>query len=428
MSAELDALVAACHDCATDPKAAKSTQRLASTLGAWAPTVSAGPQPPEPQPTPLGKVDSWAYDNTTGNGQATPAPLVQQLCAHVESTDGSKAVSDAHGSATVSWQYFDPFRRYYDVPGWTDPIFGHDSEDWWLHKPGSAGARADRIVASYNGTTHAYLLNPLTAAVQAWLYGYAKQTYGSYSGLFIDDCAPNLSLAVYGSGVQSSREITTDAQWQAAVTGLLAAFTAWRLDVNSFYANPSLPVPLWLLDLPGVVGGLMEQTPVSGQSMVAPDRFAHMLDVAAQVAAKPGGYLRLHSNGIAATDTRWRLVHAASVLLCWQPGRVVSFTDYQHTAPALQVYPESQLALPAPLTPGPVTIAPNAPNVWVRDFATSNSHLRAIVNAGSTPYSLSTSFPHQVTLLGGTVEEGGTLGTGPAPATLAPQTAAILTA
>lgn len=85
VSAELDALVAACKTCAADPHAAKSTQRLASTLGAWAPTVSAGPQPPAPPPTPPpallfnGDFSTGDYSQYSGLEYDSKAPLTDSF-------------------------------------------------------------------------------------------------------------------------------------------------------------------------------------------------------------------------------------------------------------------------------------------------------------------------------------------------------------
>lgn len=70
MSAELDALVAACKLNAADPHAAKTTQAVAKALGVWAPTVGAvTPTPPTPPtPPPVSGTLSFVGDFTTGDG------------------------------------------------------------------------------------------------------------------------------------------------------------------------------------------------------------------------------------------------------------------------------------------------------------------------------------------------------------------------
>ncbi|HSP65189.1 MAG TPA: hypothetical protein VLO10_03265 [Candidatus Deferrimicrobium sp.] len=329
------------------------------------------------------------------------------------------------------------------------PIAQDAQESWWLHQTGFSDA-AHRVVASDAAWGNSYLLNQGIPAVQTWFQTYARTKLSSFGGLMMDDTNAGLSQQFYETGQSSSQEISSDAALLASHEALAAGMTrsdgSHLLQVdNSLNANPWLPTPFALLGRnDGVHGFIAEGQPVSGGTLTP--WYASLLDDLSYIDAQPNAFIALlsydNSGSLAA-----RRLQAATVLLGYSAGHVVSWSDLEQSSSNLAVWPEEGLYPSQPVqsmgTPGGTECLAGtghvcavgghndvqvASGVYRREFGACYNRgvgigpCATIVNDTSSavvvsPSWLTRSYGHQITMVGGDVQSGGSLNPAGAPFT-----------
>jgi hypothetical protein len=412
-------------------------------------------------PAPTGSVpkhiETWAYDDGCNGGTGASASLVRQWLTYAESNCGpqaTKALSDCHANGVkycTAVEYLDTNKIYSQG---SVPIAQDAQENWYLHAPGYTDA-AHRL--SLPGSNAGKLLNPANPAVQSWFRNYVQSNYNDYDALMMDDTSPSLSAELYGTGYSSSQEITSDSQLQQAHDQLAAALrhadgTPFAQINNGISDNPYLATPWSMLN--SAVGGLVsEGAPESDGTMPASSwEYTTMLDEMAYVDHTANDYMVLLSYDQNGSDSS-RRVQAASVLLGYSPGHIVSWSDLEQNSNNLAVWPEEGLYPTNPVqtmsepsgagclqgtgdqcTSGGHNDLEVAPGVYRREFndcynqGTAIGPCAAIVNTTSSPVTIQSSWltlplHHEITLNGGDVQSGGTINlTG---ATLTPGTTTV---
>lgn len=405
-------------------------------------------------------VETWAYDDYNQGTTATSA-MVGTWVSYAESLGGTKALTDCSGlGGCDAVAYFDP-NRIYSCSGCSIPIASAASENWWLHQPGFTDS-AHRLTATDNGTDYAFFLNQSVQAVRDWLAQYVKDNLNSYDALMVDDTAAGTANAFFGTGFTSSNEITTDAQVVSMHQQLAAQLkhvdgTPFRQIDNSFTANAFLPHGFNLIDVPNGVESLLgEQVPLNGGTVTS--YYSTLLDSLAYVNQNTAGKMVLLSTATAAPAAARRL-HTATVLLGYEPGRVISWEDLDSdgTSMPLQVYPEAGLYPTQPVqtmaaptgtgcldgssgtvcTSGGHNTIQVATGVYRREFGqcynqgTSIGRCAVIVNVSGSSVTfnqawLQNTYANQMVMTGGTVQSGGTISFSASTPTTIPTSDALI--
>ena len=151
----------------------------------------------------------------------------------------------------------------------------------------------------------------------------------------VDDTAAALNEQLYGSGADSSQELSSNAQLVSAHEQLAAALTHIdgsryvQID-NGINPNPYVQTPFALLDHPGTVNGLIaEGYPMDNGTLVS--YYSSLLDDMAYVDHTADDFIVLLSYD-SSGSLRARRVQAATVLLGYSPGHTVSWSDWSRTA------------------------------------------------------------------------------------------------
>jgi len=411
--------------------------------------------------------ETWAYDDCGNGGIGASASLVRQWVSYAETNCGpggdAKALSDCHASGTVYckvMQYLDTDILYYSAgnasPQWAS-WSAQASENWYLHVPGSTTTRL--TTTSYGG---GYFDNQNTAAVQSFYQNYVSSNYPNEDGLFMDDQAPGIGVQFYSaSNGTSSNEISTDSALQAAHANMSAAMTKSggtaypQVDNtipncgNPFETNQGLSM------ITGNVEGLLaEGCPMTNGSLIA--FYPGILDDMAWVNKNTSGYTVLLSYGAAGAGylAQSRRMQEATVLLAYEPGRVVSWAELEQGNNALSVWPEEGIYPTGPVQSmgspsGSGCLAGTgsyclsgghndlqvASGVFRREFNTCYNQgtlfgsCAVIVNTTGSAITvqspwLTHAYNHQITLNGGDVQAGGTINLGGASFTAGSTTVA----
>jgi hypothetical protein len=378
---------------------------------------------------------------------------VRQWVSYAESNcgpDATKVLSDCHASAVrycTAVQYIDTNRIF--AQG-SVPIAQDAQESWWLHAPGYSDSAHRLYLDAYGG---GHILDPGSTATQSWFRNYVRANYDSYDALMNDDTGGSLQADAYGTGFNSSQEITSDTVLQGAHEQMARALThsdgsPFQQIDNGIGPNPYLATPLAMLGNPSAVNGLIsEGVPWSEGSMPASSwQYTTMLDEMAYVDHTASDFMAMLSYDQSGS-LRGRRVQAASVLLGYSPGHIVSWSDLEESSSDLAVWPEEGLyparpvqTMGAPGGPGCLAGAGDqcssgghndlevASGVYRREFAACYDQGRSvgpcavIVNTtGSTigvrSSWLSQSYGHEITFSGGDVQSGGTIDLSGAPFT-----------
>jgi hypothetical protein len=405
-------------------------------------------------------IETWGYDDGCNGGTGASAALVRQWLTYAESNCGptaTKALSDCHAGGVkycTAVEYLDTNKIYSQG---SVPIAQSAPESWWLHEPGSTDS-AHRLSLSADGGGS--ILNPANADVESWFRNYVQTNYNSYDALMMDDTAASLQAQLYGTGHSSSAEITSDAQLQQAHEKMAASLTHTdgtpfaQID-NGIGDNPYIATPWSMLkDSTSVDGLVSEGVPYSdGQMPASSWEYTTMLDEMAYVDHTPSDYMTLLSYDENGSLTS-RRVQAASVLLGYSPGHIVSWSDLEQNSNDLAVWPEEGLY---PTNPVQTMDAPTgdgcmqgtgqvctggghldiqvATGVYRREFRDCYNQGAAIgpcasiVNTTSSPVTIKSSWltlplHHQITMNGGDVQSGGTIDVNGAPFTVGSTTVA----
>jgi hypothetical protein len=423
-----------------------------------APASSTAPTPPGPgspaavpanpsTPVPT-HIPTWAYADQCNGGTGASVSLVRQWVTYAASHCGplDLNVLDACHSGTTSYctavQYIDP-NRIFSVGSAAIALFAQES--WWLHQPGNGDFQHRLHVSDYGG---GYLLNQSNPAVVSWFQQYVRTGYNAYDALMVDDTSASRSAELWGTGFTASQELSSDQQLVSAHEQLAGALTRsdgspfLQID-NGISPNPYLPMPFGLLDHPGTVNGLIsEGSPISNGTLVS--YYSTLLDELAYIDHTANDFMVLQSYDPSGS-LRARRVQAATVLLGYSQGHTVSWSDLEQNSNDLAVWPEEGIV---PTNPAQTMAQPGgdgclqgqgvicsaqghndlqvAAGVYRREFGTCYNQgaaigpCAAIMNTTGAPVTVKPSwltlgYHHELTLLGGDVQSGGSVDPSGAP-------------
>jgi hypothetical protein len=424
----------------TTPPPPATTTTTTTTAPPPPPTTTTTTTTPPPAQIPT-HIETWGYDDGCNGGTGASASLVQLWLTYAESSCGpnaTKATTDCHADGTTyctAIQYLDANRIY---PTGSVPVAADAQENWWLHEPGFTDA-AHRLSApsSYGNTS---FLNDANPAVDSWFQNYVQTNYNSYDGLMMDDIGEGGGEQFWGSGLSASQELPATSSLESAHEQMADAMT--HTDGSSFLqidnglsVNPYTPTPFPLLNNSSGVHGLVAEGDPESDGTVT-SFYSTLLDDMAYVDSQPNEFLALLSYDDSG-EVDARRVQAASVLLGYSPGHIVSWSDLEQNSNNLAVWPEEGIYPTDPVqtmaTPGGSgCLAGNgqvctsgghndlqvAPGVYRREFKTCYNQGVAfgscgvIMNDNSSPVTvqsqwLSLSYRHQITMVGGDVQSGG---------------------
>lgn len=387
-------------------------------------------------------VPTWAYDDGCNGGSGASAALVREWVTFAESHCGPAATKALNDCIANGVTYCTPV-EYLDA-NWiyqqgSVPIAAASQENWWLHDPGYTDAAHRVYVNSYGGGN---LLNDSVPAVQSWFDNYLQTNFNAYPALMMDDTQPTLSSELYYAGLQSTEEITTDAQLQAAHEAMAAALTHTdgtpflQID-NALNPNPYLAQAFPMLNHPSAVQGLVaEGFPMYDGTLT--NWYASLLDSLAYIDTTQDDFIVMLSYDTSGS-LRARRVQAATELLGYDGNHVVSWSDLETDSGDLAVWPEEGIVPTDPLesmgapggsgcfsgdgqtcSTGGHNSIEVAPGVYRREFGdcydqgVSFGPCAAIVNTTSSPVTvqrswLEQSYGHEITFDGGDVQSGGTV-------------------
>jgi len=390
-------------------------------------------------------IETWGYDDGCNGGTGASPALVQQWLTYAESNCGpnaTKALTDCHANGVTyctAIEYLDANKIYSQG---SIPIAQSAQESWWLHQPGQSGA-SHRLTAS-SSYGNAYYLNGANSAVDSWLHSYVQTNYNSFDGLMMDDTSGTPAQEFYGSNAPSSAELNSTASVTAEHSDVAAAMTHTdgspflQID-NGLSVNPYLPTTLPLLSHPSSVEGLVtEGAPISGGTITP--YYSTLLDDMSAVDHRTNDFLVLLSYDPSGS-LRARRVQAATVLLGYSPGHIVSWSDLEQNSNDLAVWPEEGIYPTQPIqtmaapggsgclagngqlcTQGGHTGVQVATDVYRREFkqcynkGVAIGGCAAIVNDTGNPVTvkaswLAQSYNNEISMVGGDVQSGGTIDT-----------------
>ncbi|HUC87218.1 MAG TPA: hypothetical protein VMR75_02765, partial [Candidatus Saccharimonadales bacterium] len=435
-------------------------------------------------------VETWAYDDSTSGsscngGYGASASLVQQWLSYAETNCGpgaTKALSDCHAGGVVYCKVMAYLETNFIYSN--SPLRGACSdlscypEDFWLHKPGVTPSSSTRLsfTSSYdNPTTTDYYLNKRSTDVDSWFQNYARTNYGNYDGFMMDDSGGSLSglIANNDQGATSTYEITSNAELIASYDQLAGYLT--KTDGTPYIKidNGLDPWPVYDQDFTrldnakGVDGLLAEGSPISNNNIGSDpegypeyahaDKYATLLDDMSYIDSTSGFMVLLsYDSSGSSTQLASRRMQAATDLLGYSPGHIVSWSDLEQNNDNLAVWPEEGIY---PTSPVQTMGAPSgsgcltgnngnngfgnvcssgghndlqvATGVYRREFGecynqgTAFGNCAVIVNDTPSPVAvqsswLTHSYGHQITMVGEDVQSGGTInltGSGFSPGT-----------
>jgi hypothetical protein len=207
---------------------------------------------------------------------------------------------------------------------------------------------------------------------------------------------------------------------------------------NGLSVNPWTTPAFGLLNSGGVTGLIAEGDPIDNGTITS--YYSTLLDDMSYIDHTANDFLVLLSYDPSGSQQA-RRIQAATVLLGYSPGHIVSWSDLEQNNDDLQVWPEEGIYPTNPVqtmdTPGGsgclhgngqvcTTGGHNdlqvAPGVYRREFGdcydhgTSFGNCAVIVNDTSSPVTiqnnwLTQNYSHQITMQGGDVQNGGTINT-----------------
>jgi hypothetical protein len=411
-------------------------------------------------------IETWGYDDGCNGGIGASATLVRQWLTYAEANCGpdgdTKNLADCVSGTTTYCkvvQYLDTNIIYYSASGASPqwPQYNSASasatdDSWFLHPPTSSPSSstldaATRLsITAYGG---GYFDNVASPAVQSFYQNYARTNFPNTWGLMMDDTGSSTSDLLYqASGpVTSSDEIPTDSALVSAHKAMAAMMThsdgTPYIQINNGDGpNPYEPSSLPLLNNPSsVVGMIAEGDPWSSGTIIPNWEYQDLLDEMGYMDHTVNDFqilLSYDSSG-SATQTQGRRVQAATILLGYSSAHTVSWSDLEQGSGNLAVWPEEGIYPTHPIQSmgepsGTGCFAGNgvecptgghndiqvATGVYRREFqecykqGVAFGPCAAIVNDSSSPITIASSwltqtYTHQITMVGGDVQSGGSV-------------------
>jgi hypothetical protein len=291
-------------------------------------------------------IPTWTFDDNCTGGLGASKSLVRRWVTYAVSGCGPrdhKAIHDCHGNGVAyctDFVYLDAILVYHNNP----PVDRSAHESWWLHQPGHTD-RAHRLVFNTPGVGIGNMLNQSNRGVDAWFKSYVHKYDNDFDGLQLDDTAGSPSDQFYGSGFTKSNEIST-------VRGILAEHRDMAESLihkngqpflqvdNGLSVNPFLKPAFPELNHPGSVVGLVAEDDPLNASGTLVSYYSTLLDDMAYMDHMPrNNFLVLLSydpNG----SLKARRVQAATELLGFNGGQIVSWSSLDQRSRDLQIWPE----------------------------------------------------------------------------------------
>ena len=340
------------------------------------------------------------------------------------------------------------------------------SESWFLHNPGGAILNGTSRLYQPQGAT-GYYDNISNPSVQSYYQRWVQCNFDADDGLFVDDTAAGLIGAfgdstycqqaqVQQSGTCSSQEITSSGTLQKAHEDMANLLTHKNgspfLQVNNgIGANPYQTSSIPLYNNPSsVIGQTSEGVPIVSGKIIIGQYFESLLDNMSWVDNTFNDFIVILSEDSAGSSTQSlsRRVQAATDWLGYSPGHIVSWSDFEGNNTNLAIWPEEGIYPTQPVqsmgvagnangqtgcfaaskygstcTAGGhnnVQISGAPTDVFRREFKQCYNQGKAfgacasIVNDSGSPVTISSSwltqsYSHQITMVGGDVQSGGTV-------------------
>jgi hypothetical protein len=328
-------------------------------------------------------IETWAYvDPCHGVGSAQRR-LVREWVTYAEAkcaTGLGVAVGDCRArgvSYCTSVAYIDPNLDWSGAGlGMVVPSCMHGragvqacaNEDWFVHKPGRTD-RAGRLTWKSPDIGSAYLLDGADASFDRFVTAYAHRVLSRFDALMVDDVGASTREQLFGDAdpiYTSSEELRTDAQVQRDHVTLADDLAPRYLQIdNGLSVNPSSLPAFTLLNRPHQVVGLVaEGYPESLESETVASWYSTGLDDIAYLEHAPQlahDFVVLLGYNPSGSDAA-RRVQEATVMLGFEPGRIVDWADLDQNAPGPAVWPEEGLYFEQPVQTMQAPIGPACMN------------------------------------------------------------------
>jgi len=314
-------------------------------------------------------VETWAYVDAchgVGGGQLG---LVRRWVSYAESKCGTDrrlapAACDHDGrSYCTAIAYIDPNLDWSEaglgpaVPSCTRPPAGSGgcgNEDWFVHEASAVGP-PERLRWTSPDLGFAYLLDDANPGVQRFITAYARSKLSAFAGLMVDDVGASAREQFYGDAdpvYTASAELRTNAAVQHEHVTLAARLSPLLQVDNGLSVNPFNVPAFPLLNHPRQVVGLVaEGYPESAMPDRLADWYSTGLDDIAyleHVPALRGDFIALLGYNADGSHAA-RRVQEATLMLGFEPGRLVDWADLDTDRPGLAVWPEEGLYFTEPL-------------------------------------------------------------------------------
>jgi hypothetical protein len=308
-------------------------------------------------------IETWAYDDGCNGGVGASSALVQQWLTYAEAHCGpndAKIFTDCDSGGIIyckTIQYLDTNIIYYSASGASDQwaqysaaSAGASNDDWYIHEASATSStlnQATRITTTaFGGGWWDNITNP---TVVSFYQNYTRTKYPNYDGLFMDDTGAGIDGEWYSATTppspKTSYEITSNAELQAGHVAMATAMTKSNgtpyLQINNGDGdNPYLTSSLPLLNNPAsVVGMTSEGSPWSNNTLIPNWEYEDLLDEMGYMDHTTSDFQVLLSYDPSGS-LQGRRVQAATDLLGYSPGHVVSWSDLEQNNNNLAVWPE----------------------------------------------------------------------------------------
>lgn len=228
---------------------------------------------------------------------------------------------------------------------------GCANEGWFVHD-----ARTGRRLTWTNSNLgSAYLLNGGDPSLDRFIVGFTNRALARFSGLMVDDVGASTREQLYGDGrpfYTSSAELRSDAAVRQAHVRLADRLARSFLQIdNGLSVNPNNLPAFDLLGHPTAVVGLVSEGYPEDAANTLANWYSTGLDDIAHLENTPRlardfiVLLGYNSRGSLAA----RRVQEATVMLGFEPGRIVDWGDLAQTRLGLAIWPEEGLYFEQPL-------------------------------------------------------------------------------
>jgi hypothetical protein len=322
-------------------------------------------------------VETWAYVDSCHGVSQRQTELVRHWVTYAETKcAGADPIAPAAcrtgaRSYCVAISYLDPNLDWSRAGlGLTVPSCvrtdrrGCANEDWFVHD----ARTGRRLTWTASNLGSAWLLDGGDPSLDRFIVGFADRALARFRGLMVDDVGASTREQLYGNGhpsYASSAELHSDAAVRNAHVRLATELARSFLQIdNGLNVNPNNLPAFDLLDHPAAVVGLVSEGYPEDADNTLASWYSTGLDDIAYLENTP----RLARNFIAllgynsSGSMAARRVQEATVMLGFEPGRIVDWADLAQTKPGLAVWPEEGLYFEQPLETMRVPSGPRCMN------------------------------------------------------------------